>query len=193
MSDEIDGLFAASLSQSMDMSTIKGISSARGMWSGEKTGRTATIYSKGADMPVLDGDQVENALESSIKYMKRKNGLTYWQLIKKFQNILHKPQIGRRKTAGSLENGLKQLTEFKENDLPALITEDSHELIKAHELENMVLIAELFLKSSIIRTESRYSHRRIDYPLLDNENWLKFINWQKNKDNEAEQSFEKQA
>ncbi|MEW6078466.1 MAG: FAD-binding protein [Thermodesulfobacteriota bacterium] len=193
MSDEIDGLFAASLSQSFDMSTIKGISSARGMWSGEKTGRTATRYARGADMPVLHRDQVENALERSIQYMKRGSGLTYWPLIKKFQDILHKPEIGLRKTAESLEHGLKQLTEFKENDLPALKAGDSHELVKAHELENMVLVAELFLKSSIIRTESRYSHRRMEYPLPDNENWLKFINWQINKDNEAVLNFEKQA
>jgi len=189
MSDEIDGLFAASLSQSFDMSTIKGISSARGMWSGEKTGRTATLYARGADRPALNRDQVENALERSIKFMKRKNGLTYWPLIKKFQNILHKPEIGLRKTVESLEHGLKQLTEFKENDLPALHAKDSHELIKAHELENMTLVAELFLKSSIIRTESRYSHRRMDYPLPDNENWLKFINWQKS-DGKPKMSFE---
>lgn len=43
------------------------------------------------------------------------------------------------------------------------------------------------------RTESRYSHRRMEYPLPDNENWLKFINWQKNKENEDELSFEKPA
>ncbi len=190
MSDEIDGLFAASLSQSFDMTVIKGIASARGMWSGEKTGRTATAYARGADAPKLNKDQVENALDRSVRFMNRENGHTYWQLMKKFQNRFYQPQIGLRKTAESLEQGLKQLAEFKKNDLPTLTAKDSHELVKAHELANMTLMAELFLKSSLIRTESRYSHRRMEYPLPDNENWLKFINWQSKNDNEDEQTFE---
>ena len=65
-----------------------------------------------------------------------------------------------------------------------------HEAVKALELENMVEVAELYFKASMLRTETRYSHRNIDHPLRDNENWLKFINWQKGKNGNPIRSFE---
>ena len=52
---------------------------------------------------------------------------------------------------------------------------DVHELVELKQVENMVLIAELMLKASLMRTESRGSHYREDYPRLDNENWMKWI------------------
>ena len=39
----------------------------------------------------------------------------------------------------------------------------------------MTLIAELMLRASLMRTESRGSHYREDYPNRDDRNWLKWI------------------
>jgi succinate dehydrogenase/fumarate reductase flavoprotein subunit len=190
MSEEIEGLFAASLSQSMDMCTFKGASSARGMWSGEKVGIASAKYVKGAPAPALDSDRVREALERATAHLRRPEGRSYWELMKKFQGIMFKPGIGLRKTDESLKQGLRELVSFRETDLPTLSASNPHDLVKAHELENMVQLADLYFKASLVRTETRYSHRRLEYPRTDNAGWLRFINWSLGDRGEAVMSFE---
>ena len=60
--------------------------------------------------------------------------------------------------------------------MPLLRAADMHELRLAHETVNMIISAEMKLKASIMRKESRCSHFRLDYPDLDNENWQAWLN-----------------
>jgi succinate dehydrogenase/fumarate reductase flavoprotein subunit len=46
----------------------------------------------------------------------------------------------------------------------------------------MIISAEMKLKASIMRTESRCSHYRLDYPSLDEKNWRAWINIYKGED-----------
>lgn len=55
----------------------------------------------------------------------------------------------------------------------------------------MIICAEMKLKASLMRTESRCSHYRLDYPEMDNENWQAWINIFKG--DAGEMKFEKQA
>ncbi|MBU1672688.1 MAG: hypothetical protein KKF41_09685 [Actinobacteria bacterium] len=71
------------------------------------------------------------------------------------------------------------------SDLPGLFAADPHELVKADETANMVLAAEMFLRSSLERTESRGDHYREDFPDTDNDRWLKWINARKGTDGEV--------
>ena len=45
----------------------------------------------------------------------------------------------------------------------------------AHETKNIVLNAEMKLRASIFRTESRGTHYREDYPRRDDPNWLAWV------------------
>ena len=65
-----------------------------------------------------------------------------------------------------------------------------HELRLAHETKNMVVSAEMKLKASLMRKESRCSHYRLDYPDVDTENWNVWINIFKDK--KGDMQFEKQ-
>jgi len=60
----------------------------------------------------------------------------------------------------------------------------------AHETENMIITAEMKLKASIMRKESRCSHYRLDYPEVDYENWQAWINIY--QDENGVMAFEKQ-
>jgi succinate dehydrogenase/fumarate reductase flavoprotein subunit len=59
--------------------------------------------------------------------------------------------------------------------LPCLMAKDSHELVRCHEAKSMVVHAELLFRSSLMRTETRGSNIREDYPERDDKNWLKWI------------------
>ncbi len=52
---------------------------------------------------------------------------------------------------------------------------DAHELVKAHEVGNVLLMAGLCLEASLLREESRDDHYREDYPYRDDRDWLKWI------------------
>lgn len=63
--------------------------------------------------------------------------------------------------------------------LSKLIASDAHELRLAHEACNIVLNAEIKLRSSLARKESRGCHYREDFPYRDDKN---FLGWIKLKD-----------
>jgi succinate dehydrogenase/fumarate reductase flavoprotein subunit len=52
---------------------------------------------------------------------------------------------------------------------------DAHEWRLAHETKNLVLIAEMRLRASLFRTESRGNHFREDYPRRDDPTWLAWV------------------
>ncbi len=68
---------------------------------------------------------------------------------------------------------------------------DTRTLIKARETETMVLSAEMTLRASLMRQETRENiFYREDYPKPDNENWLKWIIVEKGQDGDMKFSTE---
>src|SRR4030042_2060842 len=67
--------------------------------------------------------------------------------------------------------------------VPKLKANDPHEWRMAHETKNMILNAEMQLRASLFRTESRGSHFREDYPRRNDPEWLA---WVKLRDEEGE-------
>lgn len=89
-----------------------------------------------------------------------------------------------------LNAALAFVEEMQESHMPMLVADDLHALRLAHETENMLISAEMKLKASQLRTESRCSHYRLDCPDIDRENWDAWINiWQ---DSNGKMQFEKQ-
>ncbi len=76
------------------------------------------------------------------------------------------------KKGDRLEAALTMVEFMRDHLVPRLIAKDPHELRLAHETRNMVLVAEMTLRSALFRTESRGMHYREDYPMRDDENWL---------------------
>jgi succinate dehydrogenase/fumarate reductase flavoprotein subunit len=56
--------------------------------------------------------------------------------------------------------------------VPKMKARDAHELRMAHEARNMTLNAEMVLRASLFRTESRGSHYREDFPNRVDPEWL---------------------
>jgi succinate dehydrogenase/fumarate reductase flavoprotein subunit len=90
-----------------------------------------------------------------------------------------------------LKAALAYIEELRDHHMPMLRAADMHELRLAHETGNMIMNAEMKLRASIMRTESRCSHYRLDYPDIDDDNWQAWINIYKGSDGSMQ--LEKQA
>ena len=64
---------------------------------------------------------------------------------------------------------------LRDHQVPLLMADDEHELRQAHETANMVLNAEMKLRASLMRTESRGSHYREDFPERNDDEWIAWI------------------
>jgi succinate dehydrogenase/fumarate reductase flavoprotein subunit len=80
-----------------------------------------------------------------------------------------------------LEKALAQIEDFRSESQKCKI-ETSKDLMNNIGLQNMLLLSEMVCRSALLRTESRGSHCRSDYPLEDNGNWLKNIVIRKEND-----------
>jgi succinate dehydrogenase/fumarate reductase flavoprotein subunit len=74
-----------------------------------------------------------------------------------------------------LQAALTTVEFLRDHLVPRLMAKDGHELRLAHETRNMVLNAEMILKASLFRTESRGQHYREDHPYRDDPFWLAWV------------------
>ncbi|WP_026939077.1 hypothetical protein [Holophaga foetida] len=77
-----------------------------------------------------------------------------------------KTEVGMLKALAELETLKPKVQQLK--------AKDPHELCRCVDAEAMVLSAELFYRSALVRKESRGFHFREDFPKTDNANWLKW-------------------
>ena len=72
-----------------------------------------------------------------------------------------------------MQKGLEKLIELKKTHLSSLFAKNPHELMRCLEARNISDLAEMHIRASIMRKESRmrrvglYPHYRIDYPTTD--------------------------
>jgi succinate dehydrogenase / fumarate reductase flavoprotein subunit len=90
------------------------------------------------------------------------------------------------RTAAHLQAGLAKLGELEARLAHAGLRDTSRVFntarIEALELENMMAVARATLVSALNRTESRGAHTREDFPLRDDDNWLKHTLYSSNGD-----------
>jgi succinate dehydrogenase/fumarate reductase flavoprotein subunit len=190
-STDIPGLFVAGITLAHDPGKIKGIESARAMWSGEKSGSSAYDYVTKAPTSDLDMTYAESQRQASLKPLSIEGSKTPAEILTEVQTIIFDCNVSILKDETRLRDALQRLMAIKDNDLPRMYAADPHELVKYHETRNMVLCAELFLRASLERRESRESHYREDYPQRDDRQWLKWIEWTKGADGGPSMSFER--
>ena len=80
-------------------------------------------------------------------------------------------KAGIPRNGGDLADALGRIQGLQA-DVPALRVRNFKAMIKSLELQNMLRLAEMLCLAAILRTESRGSHFRSDYPREDNTNWL---------------------
>ena len=158
---------------------------------GAIAGEAAAEYCSNVDIPTISSAKRNTIQEEILAPLKREAGYSPAWVTQTLQGIMIPNFVLYIKKENMLKAALAYVEELRDHHMPMLRAADMHELRLAHETRNMIISAEMKLKASLLRKESRCSHYRLDYPEMDNENWQAWINIFKGE--EGEMKFEKQV
>jgi succinate dehydrogenase/fumarate reductase flavoprotein subunit len=176
---ELPGLFAAgdALASMLCGGRYSGIgfSFAGSAVQGFRAGEAAADYA--SQMPPSDVPETKIAQlqEKIFEPLNRSQGFTPAWTTQMLQATMFPYYILYIKKEDRLLGALTNIMFLSEHCTPRLIANNLHELRSAHETRNMVLNAEMKLRTSIFRKESRGLHYREDYPARDDDTFLAWI------------------
>jgi succinate dehydrogenase / fumarate reductase, flavoprotein subunit len=150
-------------------------------------GKNAAEYAKKEAEPAPIPEQVEKLKQVIYAPMKANGGLRPRDLRRKLIDCVcnvHLPE-GLVINEESVKRTIEAIETLTREDLPNVAAKDSHHLMKITELRNTLDVFPLALRGVLLRKESRIIPR-LDYPYIDNENWLKFINSRRKENGEIE-------
>ena len=150
---------------------------------GTVAGQSAAAYAASVGDVALDEQEINAAAWAMTEPLRHPAGCDPVHVVLAVQEALFPYDVYILRTEKKMQQALARIQEIKADDVPRLRAVDPHGLRFALEARNMVLCAEAMLTAALYRKESRGSHLRLDYPEIDNENWLKWIMIEKGADN----------
>ena len=190
----IPGLYAAGDALGSHMSggiyTQIGSSLAGSAVQGTIAAEAAAEYVEKIDTPTISESKIEELKDEILAPLKREAGYSPAWVTQTLQGIMIQNSVLYIKKESMLNAALAFVEELRDHHMPMLKAKDMHELRLAHETKNMIISAEMKLKASLMRKESRCSHYRLDYPNIDDKDWRAWINIYKKE--KGEMAFEKQ-
>lgn len=146
--------------------------------SGYRAGGSAAKFASMPQTLDIQSKQIEEIIHETVAPSKKKKGLKPDDIFQAINRIVNPAERFYFKNETRINKTLDELRELRRG-LPSLYAVDVHELTKANEARNILLIAELVYLSALQRKESRGPHYREDYPLRDDKHWLKWITVQR--------------
>ena len=176
----IPGLYAAGDALGSHMAggiyTQIGSSMAGSAVQGAISGKAAAEYAATRKMPTLSPARRTEIETEILAPLKREQGYSPAWVTQTLQGIMIPNFVLYIKKESMMQAALAYIQELRDHHQPLLKAADLHELRLAHETANMLLNAEMKLRASLMRKESRCSHFRLDYPEMDTKKWNAWIN-----------------
>ena len=142
---------------------------------------------KNTDFKETDFSDVREKAKRFFQPLENEKGMDPDALVHELQKILFPVDVLIIMSEPQLKNALDRILTLKEERLPSLKATDVRTLIKVKETQTMMLSAEMTLRASMMRKETRENiFYRDDYNKADNRNWLKWIIAEKGHDGEIE-------
>jgi succinate dehydrogenase/fumarate reductase flavoprotein subunit len=178
-SSSLPGLFAAGDAlgnmQNGAVYALPGSAIAGGAVTGTIAGVAAAKEALQMGELTVDEEEISRAKQVVHAPKERQGGYSPRWVTQLLQNTMMPYFISYIKKADRLEATLTIVEFIQDQLVPKLLARDPHELRLAHETKNMVLSAEMRLRSALFRTESRGNHYREDYPRRDDPDWLAWV------------------
>ena len=139
---------------------------------GSRAGTGAAEFALDKDKLEMDGQQLEQIRRDTFTPAEREGGFHPRRVMTDLNHMLTPYYVLHVKRGDRLQATLTMTEFMREHLVSQIYAADPHELRLAHEAKNMILNAELKLRSSLFRTESRGRHYREDFPRRDDPDWL---------------------
>ncbi len=139
---------------------------------GRRAGSGAAEYAAQASKPEVSAQAVAEIKKALYAPMERKSGYAPRWVTQLLQNTMTPYFVSYIKHGSRLQAALTTVEFLRDHLVSRMYARDLHELRLVHETGNMVLTAEMILRASLFRTESRGSHYREDCPGRDDPKWL---------------------
>ena len=160
----VPGLFAAGRAASLHTGVYMGgwdtcITSTTGYIAGAAAAREAMDRPR----PRFDLNDALETLAPTLSLLE-KPGIAPKDVVRAVQELMVPADVSVLKTGQGLNRALQKLEAVRDNLVPEMAASDPHYLLKLMEAKGMTLVAEMYLRASLMRKESRCGHFREDYP-----------------------------
>jgi succinate dehydrogenase/fumarate reductase flavoprotein subunit len=178
-SSNVPGLYAAGDAlgsmQNGGVYTQGGSALAGSAVQGAIAGKTAAEFSQGVALVKTAESKLKKMNAEIYAPALRDRGFSPQWVTQTLQGVMIPNFILYVKSEERLLAALTYVEYLRDHQVPLLKAEDLHELRQCHETANMILNAEMKLRAALMRTESRGSHYREDYPKRNDNEWLCWI------------------
>ena len=140
-----------------------------GLRGGESAGRQA-LDSKPAK---VDYEEAKRVKERIMAPLGKSGTVQAHEVIYQVHEAVVPMKYNFYREGGRLKEALGIIENAKEK-LAGVGARDYHELSRYHQTESMILSAEFTYKAALLREESRFGHRREDFPARDDKNWRRW-------------------
>jgi len=148
---------------------------AGGAITGTRAAQAAAAYVSEIGTVEVEDAEINRAISFVSGPMERKGGFGPKWVIQILRNTMMPYFILYIKKEDRLKAALTIVEFIRDHLIPKMTAKDPHELRLANEVRNMAGNAEMKLKASLFRKESRGCHYREDFPGRDDENWLAWV------------------
>lgn len=149
---------------------------------GDHAGRAAAAYADGAEKTEASPELIAQKTEELLAPLSREKGFDANWARDVLHSIMAPYWVNAAKREETLLAALTQVEYMRDHVVPNLAARTSHDLRLCIEMKHKVLSAEMKLRASLARKESRGNHYRADIPYRDDENFLCYITVQKGAD-----------
>ncbi len=148
---------------------------------GRLAANAAAEYVAGVELETIPDDVAADISDEILAPLSKTTGFDPTWARDQLQAIMSPLWITVAKDEEGLTGALSQVEHLRDKVAPLLMAKTGHDLRMCHEFTHKVLSAELKLRSSLERKESRGLSYRTDYPFRDND-YLCYISCQKGED-----------
>lgn len=175
----VPGLYAAgdSLGTQFVGATYSGFgfATAYATVTGTISGKAAAEFALKSDSVALEEKNIEDLIKSIREPLERKGGFSPRWITELLRSYMNPYFVMYIKHENRLKAALMNVEFIRDHLVPKMVANDAHELRLVHETRSMVLNAEMKLRSSMFRKESRGNHYREDYPKRNDPEWLAWV------------------
>ena len=147
---------------------------------GNRAGAAAAAYAAGAELTPISQERIDEETATIQAPLSVTSGFDPNWARDQLVNIMSPYWVYITKSEETLKAALTQVEVLRDKVMPKLQAANYHDVRLCLEMRHKILNAELSLRASLERRETRGVHYRTDYPYRDDENFLCIITLQKN-------------